>query len=65
MCDADWMLRTGYVVLHPNFYKDASGGVLPEICEDASAVLQFAIQHARHSCWPSTPGAASCIGLTY
>lgn len=23
----------GYVVLHPSFYKDTSGGVLPEICE--------------------------------
>lgn len=23
----------GYVVLHPNFFKDATGGVLPEICE--------------------------------
>ena len=26
-------LVAGYVVLHPGFYKDTSGGVLPEICE--------------------------------
>ncbi len=25
--------HAGYVVLHPSFYKDTSGGVLPEICE--------------------------------